>query len=223
MNTIYNKIVDISKQFGASKVVLFGSRARGDCRERSDIDIAVYGVGNEKQAAFRSAVDGIPTLLSFDVVFVTNGTDKALLQNIEKDGKTIMSKFNEKYENLQSAVKRLKAAISDYDKYHLDSVRDGAIQRFEFCTELAWKTIREYLIEQGYTDVNSPRSVMKTAFSDGLLKNESGWLEILESRNITSHVYDEKTAETVFDGIKNVFIPLFDELVEKLNVKNNII
>ena len=106
--------------------------------------------------------------------------------------------------------------FSVYNNVHLDSVRDGVIQRFEFCTELAWKTVREYLIEQGYADINSPKSVMKTAFSDGLLTNENGWLEILESRNIPSHVYDEKPAETIFESIKDVYTPLFSELIETL-------
>lgn len=216
MNNIYNSIAKAAKHFGASKVVLFGSRARGDNRERSDIDIAVYGIDKSDQAVFRSAIADIPTLLEFDIVFVSSGTDAALLNNIKKDGKTIMSKFTEKYEKLISATERLKQAITDYNNVHLDSVRDGVIQRFEFCTELAWKTVREYLIEQGYVDINSPKSVMKTAFSDGLLTNENGWLEILESRNITSHVYDEKTAETIFESIKDVYTPLFSELIETL-------
>lgn len=216
MNNIYNSIAKAAKHFGASKVVLFGSRARGDNRERSDIDIAVYGIDKSDQAVFRSAIADIPTLLEFDIVFVSSGTDAALLNNIKKDGKTIMSKFTEKYEKLISATERLKQAITDYNNVHLNSVRDGVIQRFEFCTELAWKTVREYLIEQGYADINSPKSVMKTAFSDGLLTNENGWLEILESRNITSHVYDEKTAETIFESIKDVYTPLFSELIETL-------
>lgn len=216
MNNIYNSIAKAAKHFGASKVVLFGSRARGDNRERSDIDIAVYGIDKSDQAVFRSAIADIPTLLEFDIVFVSSGTDAALLNNIKKDGKTIMSKFTEKYEKLISATERLKQAITDYNNVHLDSVRDGVIQRFEFCTELAWKTVREYLIEQGYADINSPKSVMKTAFSDGLLTNENGWLEILESRNITAHVYDEKTAETIFESIKDVYTPLFSELIETL-------
>mgnify|MGYP004490124459 FL=1 len=144
MNNIYNSIAKAAKHFGASKVVLFGSRARGDNRERSDIDIAVYGIDKSDQAVFRSAIADIPTLLEFDIVFVSSGTDAALLNNIKKDGKTIMSKFTEKYEKLISVTERFKQAITDYNNVHLDSVRDGVIQRFEFCTELAWKTVREY-------------------------------------------------------------------------------
>ena len=85
-----------------------------------------------------------------------------------------------------------------------------------FALSLRGRPSGSILIEQGYADINSPKSVMKTAFSDGLLTKENGWLEILESRNITSHVYDEKTAETIFESIKDVYTPLFSELIETL-------
>lgn len=218
MNKLYQNISVIAKRLGAEKIVLFGSRARGDNRERSDIDIAVYGVPEDKQSLFRFEIDNLPTLLDFDIVFVTPDTDPALLKNIEKDGKIIMSKFSEKFDKFISAVSRLEEAINDYETVKLASVRDGVIQRFEFCTELAWKTVREYLSEQGYADINSPKAVMKTAFSDGLLNNEQGWLDILESRNITSHVYDEKTAEEIFKNIKNTYINLFRDLIAKLKI-----
>lgn len=216
MSEIYKLIADLGKTYRAHKIILFGSRARGDERERSDIDIAVYGLHPEQYAAFRSDINELPTLLQFDIVFVTSKTEKSLLDNIQKDGIIIMSKISEKYNKLVTAVERLTDSIKDYDKYHIDTVRDGVIQRFEFCTELAWKTIREYLIDQGYNDINSPKNVLKTAFSDGLINNEQGWLEILDSRNMTSHVYDESTAENIFNSIRNVYIGLFNQLIEKL-------
>lgn len=213
MQKIYNSIALLGKKYGADKIVLFGSRARGDNRPRSDIDIAVYGIAPLKQSAFRMDIDELETLLDFDIVFVSEDTDPALLMNIEKDGIELMNKKAEKLEKLKSAVSRLGEAINDYETLNLTSVRDGVIQRFEFCTELAWKTLREHLLEQGYTDINSPKSVMKTAFADGLLTDEQGWLDILNSRNITSHIYDEKTAAAVFENICSVYYPLFKDLL----------
>lgn len=215
MKQVYNAISDLGKKYGADRIVLFGSRARGDHRERSDIDIAVYGLPFDKQAAFRLDIDELNTLLDFDVVFITSDTAPELLKNIEKDGIELMNKKQEKLEKLIKAVDRLGEAIADYDSVKLDSVRDGVIQRFEFCTELAWKTLREHLIDQGYTEINSPKAVLKTAFADGLLNDEQGWLDVLNSRNITSHIYDEKTAVAVFEKISTVYYPLFKELLQK--------
>lgn len=218
-NKIYQQIAKLGKAYGADKIVLFGSRARNDHRERSDIDIAVYGLADSARAAFRSAVEELPTLLNFDIVFIDDNTDSALLLNIQKDGITLMSKMDEKYNKFIAATDKLCAAIDDYDKYGLDTIRDGVIQRFEFCTELAWKTLREYLTEQGYTDLNSPKNVMKTAFADGILNDEQGWLEILDARNITSHVYDEATAEKIFNNIRGTYADLFKQLTARIKVK----
>ncbi len=93
------------------------------------------------------------------------------------------------------------------------------IQRFEFCTELAWKSAREYLLDQGYTDINSPKSVMKQAFADGLIQDDAGWLALLTARNQTSHIYDQATAQAVFQAVKQSYLPLLQQLAQKLEEK----
>ena len=219
MENLYRKIAAIGRRFRAERVVLFGSRARGDNRSRSDIDIAVFGASPDDLPAFREQLDELPTLLEFDLVFVTEQTDPKLVANIERDGVILMDKMQEKYEKLVQAVQRLDEAIADYDQMGLDSIRDGVIQRFEFCAELAWKTLREYLLDQGYAEINSPKSVMKQAFADGILDHEEGWLHLLDARNETSHIYDEVTATTVFGDIRTVYDPLLKNLIQKLGTK----
>lgn len=219
MQKIYETIAQLALENRASKVVLFGSRARGDHQERSDIDIAVYGMPESNQTAFRDALDALPTLLDFDVVFVNENTSPALIANILKDGVTIMDKAKEKAANLTVAVARLQEAISDYSTHKFLSMRDGAIQRFEFCAELAWKATREYLIEQGYADINSPKSVMKQAYADGLLDNEEAWLQLMQDRNLTSHIYDETTADTIYRRIEQSYCKLLQGLATLLSNK----
>lgn len=216
MQPLYNQIANIGRKYNAAKIVLFGSRARNDHRERSDIDLAIYGVDEKDQGAFADDMDRLPTLLDFDLVFVTDRTDARLLANIKKDGKTIMDKFTEKKEKFINAVARLEEAIGIYEELPNTAVRDGVIQRFEFCTELAWKATREYLIDQGYVDINSPKSVMRQAYADGLVNDEQAWIDLLTARNTTSHVYDDDTAADVFEKIKTVYLGLFKDLIQKL-------
>lgn len=216
MKKIFDDIKSISKKHGASRVLLFGSRARGDNTDRSDIDIAVFSLPPENQGKFTEDIENIPTLFDFDIIFVDEKTDRNLLDNILKDGVVIMSKFDEKTQKLCEAFNRLEEAVSEYEKYALTSVRDGVIQRFEFCVELAWKSAREYLYEQGFVDLNSPKEVMKTAFSSGIIDDGDVWVNILNSRNLTSHVYDEATANKIFDDIKNVYLNEFKKLISVL-------
>ena len=217
MESLYTQLSHLAAQYGAARVVLFGSRARGDFRPQSDVDLAIWGMPQDKRAAFWSAVEELDTLLRFDLVYIDPETSPALLQNIEKDGVVLMDTLRTKQAQLAQAVERLREAVAEYAATQSQVVRDGTIQRFEFCCELAWKAAREYLDDQGFADVPaSPKAVMKLAFSAGLVKDQEGWLQLLSDRNITSHIYSEATADQVFSRIQATHLPLLDALTGAL-------
>ena len=229
MEELYNQLAALARRYGAKRLVLFGSRARGDNRPNSDIDLAVYGMPEDNRAEFWMHCEELPTLLKFDIVHVLS---YAILRaageqgcfdpafRITVDDRVIscllhalhLDKLHEKYDRFTAAVARLREALDDYKKFPLDSVRDGTIQRFEFCTELAWKTMREYLLDQGYTNINSPKEVIKQAFAFGMIDDQKAWVELLNDRNLTSHVYDEATAAAIFARIEGQYLPLFDSV-----------
>ena len=210
MEELYGRLAELARRYGARRLVLYGSRARGDHRYNSDVDLAVYGMPEENEGAFGMDCDELPTLLKLDIVQIREGMNPAFLANIEKDGVTLMDRLHEKYEQFEAAVSRLREALEDYRSTPLSSVRDGVIQRFEFCAELAWKTMREYLLDQGYTEINSPKAVIRQAFAYGMIEDAEGWVRLINDRNLTSHVYDEKTAEEIFRRIETVYLALFD-------------
>ena len=210
MEELYGRLTELARRYGARRLVLYGSRARGDHRYNSDVDLAVYGMPEENEGAFGMDCDELPTLLKLDIVQIREGMNPAFLANIEKDGVTLMDRLHEKYEQFEAAVSRLREALEDYRSTPLSSVRDGVIQRFEFCAELAWKTMREYLLDQGYTEINSPKAVIRQAFAYGMIEDAEGWVRLMNDRNLTSHVYDEKTAEEIFRRIETVYLALFD-------------
>ncbi len=202
LSSLYQTLATLAAKHRAGKLILFGSRARGDHSPSSDIDLAICGMPEENRARFWSDVDALPTLLSIDLVHLSPHTTPALLENIKQDGVILMDKAAEKRNKLKDALARLEEALEEYRSTQTSVVRDGAIQRFEFCTELAWKAAHEYLLDQGYTEINSPKAVMRKAYTDGLISNQDGWLKLLEDRNLTSHLYDDNTASMVFQRIQ---------------------
>lgn len=80
------QLADLARQHGVQQLVLFGSRARGDHKERSDIDLAAFGIDFAQTLQLRADLEELPTLLSFDLVCVDANTSPALLANIEREG-----------------------------------------------------------------------------------------------------------------------------------------
>lgn len=121
----------------------------------------------------------------------------------------------QRLDNFLKAAARLNEAAENYNKDMENSFsRDALIQRFEFTFELAWKCLGEYLTAQGIVlEFNAPRPVLKAAFSAGYIGDEQLWLEILQSRNLMSHIYDEDTADQIARAIISRYIAAIGALV----------
>lgn len=122
----------------------------------------------------------------------------------------------QKIEHYLNALRQLEQAAEIYGKSPRDELyRDGLIQRFEFTVELAWKSIKDYLEDQGsIIAIATPRAILKEAFAAGIIQNADVWNQILTARNVTSHVYDEKTADETAVQICNEFMPFLKALRE---------
>ncbi len=118
--------------------------------------------------------------------------------------------MNAPLESLGSAIVRLREVL---DLPPSDVVRDAAIQRFEFCFELAWKAAQQRLRREGL-DCASPRSCLQAAYRQGWIE-EGPWLEMLGDRNLTSHTYDQSLAEQVFLRLPR-HVPQLEALYESL-------
>lgn len=89
MEELYKQLAALARQHGAQRLVQFGSRARGDNRYNSDVDLAVYGMPEGNRANFWMDCEDLPTLLKFDIVHITDGMNPAFIENIKKDGVTL--------------------------------------------------------------------------------------------------------------------------------------
>ena len=127
-----------------------------------------------------------------------------------------------KYENFIKALKNLhQIQNTEVDPENVIMVT-GMTSLFSICFEQSWRAMKEYLAEEGWSEAasGSPRQIIKTAFQAGLITDEKGWLSAMQARNTDAHTYNEEIAMTLIADTKEIFIPLFDQLAEKLGESN---
>lgn len=129
-----------------------------------------------------------------------------------------MSDYRQTFENYKNAFDRLSEGILRFDKAD-DLLRDGLIQRFEFTFELAWKTLKSIFEDEGLIGLNSPKTVLKEAYSAGLIKDEELWLTMLKDRNATTHIYSEKKAIEICNNIIEKYSNEFAELIKRIQIR----
>lgn len=92
------------------------------------------------------------------------------------------------------------------------------IQRFEFTYELTHKTLQEFFKYSGITLENSfPRMIYKKAYANHLIDNDKLWINLLEDRNATSHLYSEQIANEIAHRIVADYVEAIGKLIEKLD------
>lgn len=114
--------------------------------------------------------------------------------------------------------KRACARLNEATKIQIenDIVYDGVIQRFEFTFELSWKLMKMFLEYTGITEMKSPRTTIREAFTYGLIEDGEQWIDMMVDRNKTSHLYDEEEAKLIYEKVKSNYSHLLCSLCNKL-------
>lgn len=129
-------------------------------------------------------------------------------------------RWNEKIKDLENAVSRLDEAIKDSKKIELSTLKDGVIQRFEFTLELSWKILKTYLMNEGIDCVNTPKSVVREAYKAGIIKNGEIWIEMIDDRNLTTHIYSQSMADDIYLRITKKYFKELELLFHYLKEMN---
>lgn len=118
----------------------------------------------------------------------------------------------QRFANYRKALSRLSQAVdilSGQENGELDDLlKEGLIQRFEYTHELAWKVMKDYAEYQGYSDIRGSHDAIRKALEINLIFDRR-WMESVEDRNLTSHNYDDETANAICSNIMTVYYPLF--------------
>jgi nucleotidyltransferase substrate binding protein (TIGR01987 family) len=123
-------------------------------------------------------------------------------------------RWEQRYANFKKALRQLQKFIDKGELTELE--QQGLVKAFEYTYELAWNTLKDFLEYQGQTDIYGSRDVIRQAFSLQLIEDGDGWMDMLQSRNKTSHTYNEETAQEICRAVQNVYYPLFRKLNQKM-------
>lgn len=144
-------------------------------------------------------------------------------------------RWQQRFSNFRKALSKLSQSVefiklnaqkgnSRFEENNLASVLDelikeGLIQRFEYTHELAWNVMKDYAIYQGNNNVGGSRDATREAFQLQLISDGQVWMEMINSRNKTSHTYDQETADDIYFKILNEYFPAFIAFENKMQSK----
>ena len=126
-----------------------------------------------------------------------------------------MEKLQLKKQSFAKALQTLNEIINE--PFSL-IVRDATIQRFEYSFDLCWKTLSLYLKEIHGIVCRSPKGCFREGLTVGLYDPEKAerLLLMVDDRNSTTHLYNEKLADEVYQRIKNEYYSLMCDVLENM-------
>lgn len=126
-------------------------------------------------------------------------------------------RWQQRFINLRKAYSQLERFNKAESLNEME--QQGLIKAFEYTFELAWKTLQDLLKDKGYIDVVGPRPVIEQSFRDGYISDGNGWMRMHKSRNLSSHTYDEQTAEEIIKNIHLEYFKLLQDLMLRLEAE----
>jgi nucleotidyltransferase substrate binding protein (TIGR01987 family) len=125
-------------------------------------------------------------------------------------------RWKQRFDNFQKAFLELEEAVLLSQKRSLSKLENqGLIQGFEYTHELAWNMIKDYLEEQGIFGLIGSKNTIREAFKLGILKEGEIWMNMIQSRNQTSHTYNTTLADQVVSDIIHKYYYQFKEITEE--------
>lgn len=121
-------------------------------------------------------------------------------------------RWQQRFQSFRKAFGQLSRAAATAKERELSELeQQGLIQAFEFTHELAWNVIKDFLESRGANGFYGSKDVTREAFAKGLIEDGEAWMEMIQSRNRTSHTYNEETADQIADAILSRYMSAFEK------------
>ncbi|HNR35375.1 MAG TPA: nucleotidyltransferase substrate binding protein [Candidatus Hydrogenedentes bacterium] len=123
----------------------------------------------------------------------------------------------QRYNHLGQAYGQLHNAVELAGQRALSDLEEqGMIQAFEYTHELAWNVMKDFLEDQGLRDLYGSKDTTREAFKRGLIENGEIWMDMIKSRNLSSHTYNRDVARMIVRAIREHYCMEFGRLLERL-------
>ena len=127
-------------------------------------------------------------------------------------------RWKQRFDSFSKAFIQLKDGVNLAEIRSLSKLEKlGLIHVFEFIHELAWKTLKDFIESKGNSALYGSKDVTRKAYQLELIEDGEGWMQMIESRNLSSHTYNEETAEKIVSEILTRYYHLFSSLEVKWN------
>ncbi len=122
-------------------------------------------------------------------------------------------RWKQRFESFDASLGLLREAMANGPHALNQLEKEGAAQRFEFCFELAWKCLKDYLQHSGVNlDTIAPRQTIKEAFAAKILADGKVWIDMLDHRNLLSHTYNRSNFEQAVEAIHLRYLDALQQL-----------
>lgn len=126
-------------------------------------------------------------------------------------------RWQQRFSNYQKALAQMKEF---FEQPRLNRREEqGLIKAFEYTYELAWNTLKDFLEYQGIGEIVGSRDAFRKAFSEGVVTDGHVWMRMIESRNKTTHTYNEQTAQEIVEAVRVDYFPVFCALEKTLSLR----
>ena len=215
----------ILKYAKPERIYLYGSQANLEASPASDIDVAYDDANFKDNYLIEEEIEQMKTLIKVEVKNLAL-CEERFKNRVKSTGKVIFSankelRAQDSLYNFTKALERFSNTVTRKEEFYKegygDIYFDLVVKRFEFTYEISWKTIKRYMDFIGI-DCPNPRSCFKEALVQGLIMDEAVWLDMIERRNLSSHIYDQDEIKEILQRL-NDYVRAFEELEERIEAK----
>jgi nucleotidyltransferase substrate binding protein (TIGR01987 family) len=131
------------------------------------------------------------------------------------------------FSQFRKAINRFEEMLNAYNDdtanrtaLEQDAIQDSLVKRFEYSIEMAWKSCKRYLDEEGFAEAvsGSPKSIMRLAAEAGIIPSAENWIRYINARQSTSHDYSIEKADEVLaivEDFQKDAVNLYQAMSEK--------